>query len=101
MLGAWTAAFVLVLAIHHEVQYLYFTYAVARRADAERGRVLAGELRRLARFALWPAIGLASWAVCTLSGSGPLPPFLTAGLLGHYWLDGRIWTARARRLAAA
>ena len=29
-----------------------------------------------------------------------LEPFLTAGLLAHYWLDGRIWSARARLLAA-
>ncbi len=101
VVGAWTASFVLVLAVHHEVQYLYFTYAVARRADAGRGRGLADELRRLGRFAVWPAIGLASWAACTLSGSESLLPFLTAGLLSHYWLDGRIWTARARRLAAA
>ena len=98
VLGAWTASFVLVLAVHHEVQYLYFTYAVARRAEASRG--VAAELRRLARFAVWPAIGLASWAACTFSGSDALLPFLTAGLLGHYWLDGRIWTGRARRLAA-
>jgi hypothetical protein len=35
-----------------------------------------------------------------LSGAALLTPFLTAGLLSHYWLDGRIWTARARRLAA-
>ena len=34
-------------------------------------------------------------------GIDALLPFLTAGLLGHYWLDGRIWTARARRLAPA
>jgi hypothetical protein len=101
VVGAWAASFVLVLAVHHEVQYLYFTYAVARRADAGRGRGLADELRRLGRFAVWPAIGLASWAACTLSGSESLLPFLTAGLLSHYWLDGRIWTARARRLAAA
>ena len=99
VLGAWTASFVLVLAVHHEVQYLYFTYAVARRGESARGGV-AAELRRLARFAMWPVIGLASWAACTLSGSAALVPFLTAGLLGHYWLDGRIWTARARRLAA-
>ena len=98
VLGAWTVAFVLVLAVHHEVQYLYFTYAVARRDEASRGRGLAPELRRLARFAVWPAIGLASWAACTFSGVDALVPFLTAGLLGHYWLDGRIWTARARRL---
>jgi hypothetical protein len=100
VLGAWAVSFVLVLAIHHEVQYLYFAYAVARRAEASRGRGLVPELRRLARFAVWPAIGLASWALCTYSGSDALLPFLTAGLLGHYWLDGRIWTARARRLAA-
>jgi hypothetical protein len=59
------------------------------------------ELRRLARFAVWPVVGLASWAACSYSGSDALLPFLTAGLLAHYWLDGRIWTARARRLAAA
>jgi hypothetical protein len=94
VLGAWTASFVLVLAVHHEVQYLYFTYAVARRGDHG-----ARELRRLARFAMWPAIGLASWAACTLSGASALLPFLTGGLFVHYWLDGRIWTARARRLA--
>jgi hypothetical protein len=100
VLGAWTASFVLVLAVHHEVQYLYFTYAVARRDEASRGlgQGLFPELRRLTRFAVWPAIGLASWAACTFSGLDVLLPFLTAGLLGHYWLDGRIWTARARRL---
>ena len=101
VLGAWSASFILVLAVHHEVQYLYFTYAVARRAEQGRGRGLAAEVRRLGRFAVWPAIGLASWAAVTLSGSEALLPFLTAGLLSHYWLDGRIWTARARRLAAA
>jgi hypothetical protein len=100
VVGAWAASFVLVLAVHHEVQYLYFTYAVARRDDRARGRGLGGELRRLGRFAVWPAIGLASWAACRLSGSAALLPFLTGGLLAHYWLDGRIWTARARRLSA-
>jgi hypothetical protein len=71
---------------------------VARRADASVGHDAVPELRRLARFAVWPAIGLASWAACTFSGVEALLPFLTAGLLGHYWLDGRIWSARARRL---
>ncbi len=98
VLGAWTASFVLVLALHHEVQYLYFTYAVARRGEPSGGHGVAPELRRLARFAVWPAIGLASWAACAFSGVDALLPFLTAGLFGHYWLDGRIWTARARRL---
>jgi hypothetical protein len=101
VLGAWAVSFILVLAVHHEVQYLYFTYAVARRYEASRGgHGLAPELRRLARFAVWPAIGLASWAACTFSGSDALLPFLTGGLLAHYWLDGRIWTTRARRLGA-
>jgi hypothetical protein len=98
VLGAWTASFVLVLAIHHEVQYLYFTYALARRADAAGAPGVSREVRRLARFSIWPAIGLTSWAMCTVSGFGVLEPLLTAGLLGHYWLDGRIWTARAQRL---
>ena len=101
VLGAWTVSFVLVLAVHHEVQYLYFTYAMARRDEKSGRRGLVPELRRLVRFAVWPAIGLASWAACTFSGVDALLPFLTAGLLAHYWLDGRIWTARARRLAAA
>jgi hypothetical protein len=99
VLGAWTASFILVLVIHHEVQYLHFTYAVARPADSSRTSGVIGEVRQLARFARWPAIGLASYAMCKVSGLSLLEPFLTAGLLGHYWLDGRIWTARARRLA--
>jgi hypothetical protein len=99
VLGAWSASFVLVLAVHHEVQYLYFTYAVARRGEASRGHGLTPELRRLGRFTVWPVIGIASWAACTYSGFDALLPFLTAGLLSHYWLDGRIWTARARRMA--
>jgi hypothetical protein len=97
VLGAWTSSFILVLAIHHEVQYLYFTYALARRADAPGAQGVPREVRQVARFALWPAIGLTSWAMCTVSGLGVLEPLLNAGLLGHYWLDGRIWTARARR----
>jgi hypothetical protein len=101
MLGAWTASFMLVLAVYHEVQYLYFTYAVARRAEVSRAPgAVVREWRRLGRFAVWPAIGLATWAACKISGVEGLLPFLTAGLLIHYWLDGRIWTSRARRLAA-
>ena len=99
--GAWSAGFVLVLVLHHEVQYLYFTYAMARRASPDRRPGPGGELRLLGSFAVWPAVGLATWAACTLSGLAWLSPFLAAGLLSHYWLDGRIWTARARRLAAA
>ena len=82
------------------VSLLHLCHRAARR-EVRRGHGLVPELRRLVRFAVWPVIGLASWAACTFSGVDALLPFLTAGLLGHYWLDGRIWTARARRLAAA
>ena len=101
VVGAWSTAFILVLVLHHEVQYLYFTYAMARQGAGARRPGLGGELTLLGSFAVWPLVGLASWAACTLSGLDWLLPFLAAGLLSHYWLDGRIWTARARRLAAA
>jgi hypothetical protein len=99
VLGAWTMSFIFVLTVHHEVQYLYFTFATARRSTGARLGSLAGELRLLASFAVWPLLGLASWALCQLSDSEWLPPFLASGLLWHFWLDGRIWTPRARRLA--
>lgn len=99
LLGAWSMSFMLVLALHHEVQYLFFTYAMVRRSAARVGE-LRGELRLLASFALWPVLGLTSWALCQLSESDWVPPFLVSGLLCHYWLDGRIWTTRARRLAS-
>ena len=97
VLGAWTVGFILVLALHHEVQYLYFTYAVAKKPAGASRR---GDLRFLASFAVWPVVGLASWAICKFSGLEFLVPFLIGGLLCHYWLDSRIWTARARRLAS-
>ena len=56
------------------------------------GADAAPELRRLARFSVWPTIGLASLAACTFSGAEALPPFLTAGLLVYYCLDGGIRT---------
>jgi hypothetical protein len=102
VVGAWTASFILVLALHHEVQYLAFTYATARAGVARPIQAMRANLGLLASFATWPALGLASWALCR--GWDPpasLEPFLTAGLLAHYWLDGRIWTGRARRLAAS
>jgi hypothetical protein len=99
VLGAWSVSFILVLVVHHEVQYLYFTYAMARRSAGPRLGHSLGELRLLASFVVWPAIGLASWALCQQSDAPWLAPFLVSGLLCHYWLDGRIWTRRARRLA--
>ena len=53
--GAWSAGFILVLVLHHEVQYLYFTYAMARRArrgsapGARRRAAAARLLRGVAR----------------------------------------------------
>jgi hypothetical protein len=101
VLGAWSMSFVFVLTVHHEVQYLYFTYALARRFSAAALGRLGGELRLLASFALWPVLGLTSWALCRGSDSDVVAAFLVGGLVSHFWLDGRIWTARARRLAAA
>jgi hypothetical protein len=100
VLGARNASYILVLALHHEMQYLYFTYAMARSSAAPRSAERPGDLRLLASFAVWPAIGLASWAACKFSDLPWLAPFLVGGLLSHYWLDSRIWTARARRAAA-
>jgi hypothetical protein len=101
VLGAWSVSFILVLVVHHEIQYLYFTYAVARRSAASRLGDRSAELRLLGSFAIWPALGLASWSVCKFSGVAWLTPFLVSGLFCHYWLDARIWTSRARRLASA
>lgn len=101
VLGAWTPSFILVLVLHHEVQYLAFTWAMARNGAAPVVGVRAN-FALLASFAIWPALDVASWVLCR--GWDPpeaLVPFLTAGLLAHYWLDGRIWTGRARRLASA
>ena len=100
VLGAWTMSFILVLALHHEIQYLSFTYALARRSAPVPAGQSNIELRRLGAFALWPSIGLASWVLCKAIDAEWLTPLLLGGLLCHYWLDARIWTARARRLAA-
>ena len=94
LLGAWSVGFILVLALHHEIQYLSFTYAVARSGAADQDGV-----RFATSFAVWPLVGLATWALCKFSGVEWLVPLLVGGLLCHYWLDSRIWTARARRLA--
>ena len=107
VVGAWSTAFLLVLVLHHEVQYLYFTYALARRDGGTGHRGLVGEMRLLGPIrgvAVWS--GLASWAACTLfRAATPLSPFLRGRApLSHYWLDGRIWTAQpgpGRRVAVA
>jgi hypothetical protein len=82
ILGASNVSFLLVLAVHHEVQYLYFTYAVARRpgnvysVSQERidavirdpqanvsNRIWQTEAGQAAFFLLWPAIGFSGAVV--------------------------------------
>jgi hypothetical protein len=118
-LGASNASFLLVLAVHHEVQYLYFTYAMARRLgdfgvvrkraiDAAKkdldskgscnsGRLPQTGLKSAASFLLWPVVGFAGAMVGGWSGLQWLAPLGTGGLFCHYWLDGRIWTRRSFR----
>jgi len=83
------------------VQYLYFSYAMARwpMAAHKQENLKVGnrqsEIRFAASFALWPLIGLAG-----ALGSGWyqfewLAPLGVGGLFCHYWLDGRIWTRRS------
>jgi hypothetical protein len=110
VLGASSASYLLVLAVYHEVQYLAFTCAMARRrthsqalvfhsavddvssmdvSRAERG--IRVEARFFASFLFWPVVGFAG-AVCGSWLSIPaLAPLGVGGLFCHYWLDGRIW----------
>jgi hypothetical protein len=115
-LGASNASFLLVLAVHHEVQYLYFAYAMARRPAPyhkvrETGidlvmknlgskasyavRVPRPELKFAASFLLWPVIGFVGAIVGGWFQLGWLAPLGMGGLFCHYWLDGRIWTRRS------
>jgi len=100
VLGATNASFFLVLAVHHEVQYLYFTYAMARRSMPSRNRgnfpgTPQSEFRFAASFAIWPLIGLAGAMSSSWYQIEWLAPLGVGGLLCHYWLDGRIWTRRS------
>jgi hypothetical protein len=115
-LGASNASFLLVLAVHHEVQYLYFTYAMARhssgshavseagidatmkdlhaKASNHYGEALRTEAGHAASFLVWPVIGFAGAIVGGWSKLEWLAPLGMGGLFCHYWLDGRIWTRR-------
>ena len=115
--GASNASFLLVLAVHHEVQYLYFTYAMARRSagfdavskggiDAaikdlhaqdsnQDGRALQTQARHTASFLVWPVVGFLGAVVGGWSQLEWLAPLGMGGLFCHYWLDGRIWTKRS------
>jgi hypothetical protein len=115
-LGASNASFVLVLAVYHEVQYLYFTYAMAQRSTAgngvqETGSGLAMEtlgmkasdksglarlpdLKPAASFLVWPVIGFVGAVTGDWLQLKWLAPLGVGGLFCHYWLDGRIWVRR-------
>ena len=117
VLGASNASFLLVLAVHHEVQYLYFTYAMARhptgfhsasnagmdvamkdlraKASNEYGEALRTEAGHAASFLVWPVIGFAGAIVGGWFELEWLAPLGMGGLFCHYWLDGRIWTRRS------
>lgn len=117
VLGASNASFLLVLAVHHEVQYLYFTYAMARhsaclhavskagidaatkclhaKASNRDGRVLRTEAGHAASFLVWPVIGFVGAIVGGWFELEWLAPLGMGGLFCHYWLDGRIWTRRS------
>jgi hypothetical protein len=116
-LGASNASFLLVLAVHHEVQYLYFTFAMARRPESDHAVIKANiesaakdfdsrvseehedalltELRRAASFLVWPVIGFVGAIVGGWSELEWLAPLGMGGLFCHYWLDGRIWTRQS------
>ena len=112
VLGASNASFLLVLAVHHEVQYLYFTYAMSRPAafldmsqkgvapamnscGTETRRRFQTELRHATTFAVWPVVGFAGACAGGWFDLAWLAPLGTGGLFCHYWLDGRIWTRRS------
>ena len=116
-LGASNASFVLVLAVHHEVQYLYFTYAMARRqvpyngvtetasdvstkslsfkSSYNAGDLPRRELKSAASFLLWPVVGFVGAIVGGWLQLKWLAPLGLGGLFCHYWLDGRIWIRRS------
>jgi hypothetical protein len=116
-LGASNASFLLVLAVHHEVQYLYFTYAMAQhpggfhsaskagidaamkdlhvKTSNHNGRALRTEPGHAASFLVWPVIGFVGSIIGGWSHLEWLAPLGMGGLFCHYWLDGRIWTRRS------
>jgi hypothetical protein len=101
-LGATNASFLLVLAVHHEIQYLYFAYAMARRAAGSNAASACAatplwrrEACALASFLVWPVIGFSGAIAGSALQLSWLAPLAVGGLYSHYWLDGRIWTRRA------
>jgi len=113
VLGATNASYLLVLAVHHEVQYLYFTYAMVRHRElgqtgidlnaeklsskipAENGGVLRPEVKVMTSFLRWPVIGFVAATIGGWLEVEWLAPLGVGGLFCHYWLDGRIWTRKS------
>jgi len=114
VLGASNASYLLVLVVHHEVQYLSFTCAMARRgapvqspsvhsainetylthvSTVERG--LRAEASFIASFLFWPVVGFSGAVFGSWLSLPALAPLGVGGLFCHYWLDGRIWTRRS------
>jgi len=116
-LGASNASFILVLAVHHEVQYLYFTYAMASQPEAftplmnspadlsmkslgltaspHAGGAPRRRLQSAATFLVWPVAGFVGAVVGSWLQLKWLAPLGLGGLFCHYWLDGRIWIRRS------
>ena len=117
VLGASNASYLLVLAVHHEMQYLSFTCAMARRPESfysvsmagiatvtkdlysnasyAAGRMMRSEAKFAASFLVWPVIGFVGAIVGGWLQLKWLAPFGVGGLFCHYWLDGRIWIRRS------
>ena len=115
-LGASNGAFLMALGVHHEVQYLSFTYAMARcprsfYAEGKTGTDLAitaldakasyreeaafrTEVEHRSSFLVWPVIGFTGAVVGGWAELEWLAPLGMGGLLCHYWFDSRIWTRR-------
>jgi hypothetical protein len=98
VLGGWKVSFIIVLAILHEVQYLYFSYAMARRDPTRRPTEVRRELVFLGTFAILPILGLLSAMGVNKWGGPWLAPSGVGLLLCHYWLDGKIWKGPAMKL---
>jgi hypothetical protein len=94
-LGATNASFLLVLAVHHEIQYLYFTYAMARRPSSYTMSGAAAARVPIVSFLFWPIVGFSGAVVGGALQLWWLAPLGLGGLFCHYWLDGRIWTRKA------
>ena len=119
LLGASNAAFLLVLAVHHEVQYLYFTYVMARHyvrpaslatgkncdhdlhmnVSNQAGRRLRTMAAEAGSFFIWPVVGFAGAIAGGWVQWEYLAPLGMGGLFCHYWFDSRIWMTRSVKQA--